>query len=324
LRNNQIQKLLILLVFLVSCGTQKSKDYSNVSGSMVVDWNSSNERVVPKIEEKATQSGLYGPVASEEPTQVISNDTVVPMALILGPGGYRALGYLSLLKELKLRNEKPHLLMGHGMGAIVASYFAFGYKSDYIEWKFFKFTKKAKDLEIYSEAWLEVVREVLIDDLLGKKIEEGRLTLMIPVFSKKLGKVTYLKRGQLTEALMANVDLLDHISSEYEPAFYQEILSPQALTDLGIGKVMVVNLLKDGINWKKGRGLLNGYFQKTSQLLDEVQFKEKVIMEYSLGRYPLDDLSGVADLLYKSKELSRKKISEYILSKNKTENANQN
>ena len=47
-------------------------------------------------------------------------------------------------------------------------------------------------------------------------------------------------------------------------------------------------------------------------------------MEYSLGRYPLDDLSGVADLLYKSKELSRKKISEYILSKNKTENANQN
>ncbi len=306
------------MIFLVSCASQKNQDYNDVTGSMVVDWNVENDRVVPKIEEGAPHENEYGPTSSEAPNKVkkkIENE--LPMALMLGPGGYRTLSYLSLLKELHLRGETPHVIIGHGLGAVLAAYYAFGYKPDYIEWKLFKFTKKAKDAEIYTKEWLNLVEEFLIDDLVGKKIEQGKLTLVIPVYSRTDKTVRFLKRGDLKDTLMANVDLLSVRSLAYRPAFYTERISKKILKELGIGKIMIVDLLVDGINWKKGKGLLNGHYQKAAQLTKDLKIEDKIMITYPLGKYPIDDLSGVADLLYRSKQLSRNKISEWILSKTK-------
>ena len=304
---------------MISCAGQKSKEYSNVAGSMVVDWNVKKDRVVPKIDEEATLGNEYGPVSRDNEQDKVIEKAELPMALLLGPGGYRTLSYLSLLKELHLRGETPHVLIGHGLGAVMAAYYAFGYKPDYIEWKIFKFTKKAENIEIYSDDWLELVEEELIDDLIGKKIEQGKLTLVIPVYDKKLGKVVYLKRGKLNDFLMVNIDLLNKRTSPYSTAFHTEVINKKILNDLGVGRIMIIDLLKNGINWKKGRGLLNGYFQKSAQLIDELKIENKIIMEYPLGKYPIDDLEDSAGLLYKSKAISRQKISEWILSKSKKE-----
>ncbi len=286
---------------------------------MVVDWNVENSRVVPKIDEGAPHGNEYGPTSNDELRSKVKEETTLPMALLLGPGGYRTLSYLSLLKELHLRGETPHVIVGHGLGAVMAAYYAFGYKPDYIEWKLFKFTKKAKDTDIYSEEWLDLVEELLIDDLNGKKIEQGKLTLVLPVYSRKDKKVLFLKRGSLKEMLMANIDVLGLRSHAYGPAFYIEIMNMSVVKDLGIGKVMIVDLLTDGINWKKGRGLLNGHYQKAAQLTEQLNIKNKIMIHYPLGKYPIDDLGGVADLLYRSKQLSREKISEWILSKSKAD-----
>ena len=142
---------------------------------------------------------------------------------------------------------------------------------------------------------------------------------MIPVYDKKLGKVVYLKRGKLNDFLMVNIDLLNKRTSPYSTAFHTEVINKKILNDLGVGRIMIIDLLKNGINWKKGRGLLNGYFQKSAQLIDELKIENKIIMEYPLGKYPIDDLEDSAGLLYKSKAISRQKISEWILSKSKKE-----
>lgn len=321
MRNNHIYQILLILIFFVSCGSQKDHSYNDVAGSMVVDWNVENNRVVPKIDEKSPRNNEYGPVAGENQKTDLKEEARLPMALILGPGGYRTLSYLSLLKELHLRNETPHVIIGHGLGAVMAAYYAFGYKPDYIEWKFFKFTKKARDTEIYSDEWLKLVEDVLIDDLANKKIEQGKLTLVVPVFSKKNKKVHFLKRGVLKNALMANVDLLGKGSSNFGPAFYITIANKKLIAALGVGKVMVVDLLADGINWKNGKGILNGYFQKAAQLMDGLDLPDGIVIDYPFGKYPIDDLSGAPDLLYQSKKVSKDKINEWILSKTEIEKA---
>ncbi len=315
MRINQLHQIFFILIFLVSCGSQKSQDYNHVAESMVVDWNIDKDRVVPKIDESSPVGNEYGPVPQEEEKIKKIEESQKPTALLLGPGGYRTLSYLSLLKELKLRGETPHVVIGHGLGAVMAAYFSFGYQPDYIEWKFFKFTKKAKDLQIYSEDWLRLVEKELIDELKEKRIEQGKLTLIVPVLSKKWNRVIYLKRGNLQKSLMANVDLLGKEKSPYRPSFFTEIINQKTLDDLGIGKVIVIDLLKDGINWKRGMGILNGHFQKSASLFQNLSIKNKVILEYPLGTYPIDDLGNSADLLYRSKEISRKKIGEWILSK---------
>jgi len=323
LRIKQKKHFIFSLIFLVSCAGQKSQEYNKVAGSMVVDWSAEKQRVVPKIDEISPAGNEYGPI-SQKSFQENNSDkkkqkdaTEQPMALLLGPGGYRTLSYLSLLKELHLRGETPHVIIGHGLASVLAAYYAFGYKPDYIEWKLFKFTKKVKDLDIYSEKWLEEVESSLIDDLASKKIEQGQLTLIVPVYSKMKRKVMYLKRGSLKEALMANVDLLEKRASAYRPGFYTEIIKKDILNDLGLGKVIIVDLLKDGINWKKGSGLLNGYFQKSSLLMNTIESIESISFVYPVGKYPIDDLSDSADLMYKSKEVSRKNINEWILDRRK-------
>lgn len=279
---------------------------------MVVDWNAENGRVVPQIDEKSPHGNEYGPVAKKSIKDDVKVVAKLPMALLLGPGGYRTLSYLSLLKELHLRNKTPHVIIGHGLGAVMAAYYAFDYKPDYIEWKFFKFMKKAKKIEIYSDEWLKLVEEILIDDLMNKKIEQGKLTLVIPVYSRKDKKVLFLKRGKLQDALMGNIDLLNKRLRSYRPAFYMEILNIKVVKALGVGKVIVVDLLDDGINWKKGKGILNGYYQKAAQLMNELKLPNEIVIHYPFGKYPIDDLGGVTDLLYQSKKISKNKINRWI------------
>jgi hypothetical protein len=297
--------ILSLLALFASCGTQKPHP-SPLDDSLTVDWTKVDQKPVPEIKDEPIAQvgplplndlGSFGPGKSNVKQEV--ND--VPRALVLGPGGYRVLGQIALLKEMKVKNFRPQVVIGHGLASIVAAYYAFGYAPDYIEWKFFKFINALDDEKPFSKEWLRLVERNLLDELQEKNIEEGKLTLIVPVRNRKSGRINYLRRGALKPALLANLDHKGFVSKKYEPAFTVALFNRGNLRKIGIGEVYLVDMVTDGITWEKGSGFLNGIFEKAATVTLKSKAKTDIMMTYRFSAFGLDEKKKIADLVYSSK-----------------------
>ncbi len=305
-----MNKLLIFaLVLFTSCAQNSVQENSNMS--MTVDWSKSEDRAIPKIEGGA-YGNQYGPSVNSEkdPNQVGSrnNDdkTLKGLALVLGAGGYRCIGYISFLKEMAMRESRtlvPNIVIGHGLASVIASYYAFGYNPDYIEWKFFGFIRKVKEVQIYSEEWLKLYESELIDELRDKRIEDSELTLMVAVYDNRLKEVKYLKRGSLREALMANVTLLS--KKKLTPAFPRSYIDKKILKKMGVENVIGIDVLSHGISWKKGNGRVNGLFEKAASQFIKSKKNLHGETSYPLKDYSLDDVSLISKIVFVSKKYSK-------------------
>ncbi len=308
-----------LLAFLVSCGSQRPHP-SPVNDSLTVDWTKVDQKPVPEIKDEPVSQ--IGPVPLENEGSFSNKKSStegtykdVPRALVLGPGLYRVLGQIALLKEMKIKGFKPQVILGHGLASIVAAYYAFGYAPDYIEWKFFKFINSLDEEKAFSKGWLRLVEKNLLDELKEKRIEEGRLTLIIPIRDRKSGRIIYLRRGALKSALMANLDHKGLISKKYEPAFTIALFSRSNLKKIGVQEVFLVDMVTDGITWGKGSGFLNGIFEKAATVTLKSTSKADIMMTYQFSAFGLDEKKKIADLVYSSKKQAidhYKKINEKL------------
>lgn len=309
---------LVLLIFIISsCGSKQTRPVS-VNDSMTVDLNAIDQKPVPKIvEAPANQIGPapLGPAPVEVRKK---KEESTPRAIILGPGGYRSIGHISFLQELTLKNLRPQVILGHGLSSIIAAYYAFGFAPDFIEWKFFKFINSLGNEDIYSSTWLEKAKRDLLKELKGKRVEEGNLTLIVPVKNRKSGKILFLKRGPLVPLLIANIDHKGIFSKKYEPAFKDRLFARNALKSIGIKELIAVDLLSKGITWVKGSGYLNGIFEKAATVSLKSEQKADIMLNYQLEEFALDDKGSVADLVFKSKELARENV-KGLLMENKSD-----
>lgn len=305
--------LLLLLLTLLGCAKQIVQKSSDMP--MTVDWTKSEDRAIPKIE-KQSYGNEYGPSFDKDEKAQVKKDTVKQkhksLALILGAGGYRSIGHISLLKEISMSDEsdlKPNVIVGHGLSAVIASYYAFGYNPDYIEWKFFGFIRKVKDLEIFSSDWLNLYKSELVNELKNKKIEDSELTLILPVYSNTLKKLKYLKRGDLYNALLANVTIVK--KAPLTAAFPYSFVNKGLLKEIGIENIIGVDLLSHGIKWKAGNGRINGLFEKAAS--QYLRNKESLFARtsYPLQEYNLDDTSLISKIVFISKEHSKSFIEAY-------------
>ncbi|MCR9203829.1 MAG: hypothetical protein NXH75_04570 [Halobacteriovoraceae bacterium] len=298
-------------LLLFSCGNQSISTTGNESNPdpLTIDLNQGDLAPVPKIEENKTEN--VGPAPKENESFIDKKSKVtevLPKAIILGPGVYRTISHISLLRELNVQGEKPNLILGHGLAAIISAYYAFGYKPDYIEWKFFKFFNEIDDERLFSKNWLEKAKKYLLNELEGKRIEGGKLTLVVPVWNEKTNSVKYLIRGNLTEALVANLDHKGFMNKDLRPAFPYGIFDKNQLESLGIKKFYVVDLLSEGISWSRGDGFYNGIFEKGAYQTAKAEDGINGFIKYDLKDFKIDDLTRLADLVYLSKKQSRVKL----------------
>lgn len=308
----KINFLLALIFFISSCGFHQVPQ-SPISDSLTVDWTKVDQKPVPKIEDLSQiQVGPspLDPITTKAPQD--GDKQQGPIALILGPGGYRVLSHISLLKEFNLKDQKPQVIVGHGLASVIAAYYAFGYAPDYIEWKFFKFINALEDEKIFSAAWLKQVKASLLEELKNKRIEEGSLTLIVPIKDRVTGKLRYKKRGPLLPALMANLDHRGHFSKKSEPAFTSDLFNRKSLRNIGIEKVIAIDLVTSGISWVQGSGFLNGVYEKGATAALKSREKADIMMTYQLDKFALDDRSKIADLVFISKNQAREKVKEMI------------
>lgn len=302
--------LILTFLFIVSCGHQKTSttDNQDYLSPLTVDINQGQDKSVPKIEEKPISQLGPKPLDEHITLQRPAEDTPSPSAIILGPGVYRTISHISLLRELNEEGEKPNVILGHGLASIIAAYYAYGYKPDYIEWKFFKFFNELDGEIPFSKEWIEFAKKFLIKELEGKRIEGGKLTLIIPVWNESLNKVVYLKRGDLHSALVANIDHKGILSKHLKPAFTYGIFDKDLLINLGIKRIYAVDLLTEGISWKRGDGFFNGVYEKGASLTLKEENKFKELIKFNLKDFKVDDLSRIADLVYLTKNQSKEKV----------------
>lgn len=314
----RIKSVLILaIVFsLASCTNNRIKNDS-AEDPLIVDWSKDERKPLPEI--KSQDNSSVGPVPNFEVLTKSNETKALPVAMILGPGLYRTLSYISLLKELEISGHGPHFIMGHGLAAVIAAYYAFGYKADFIEWKFFKFINEAKEEIVFSREWVDIARKVLIKELEGKRIEEGLLTLAVPIYNYKKKEIKFLRRGDLSTALIANLDHKNNYQTEFGPAFPYSIYDKLQLEDLGLKRVLFLDSLSAGITWVRGDGLLNGLYEKGASISIENFSNFDFVVKFPLKGFKLDSDKRVPDLVFQSKKIAKEKLKEIIKRENNNE-----
>jgi hypothetical protein len=305
-------KLFLSFIFflcLLSCETRRTQEVE-IKGT-TVDWSQLNERSKPSIDARGRQT--YGPVSIEED---VNKDQVQKdingsqaVALIFGAGLYRSMALISFLKELEVNQKfEARVIMGHGMSATIAAYYAFGRKPDYIEWKFFQFLRKTSNVKILSKEWKDIFEELLLGDFKNKRIEDSKLTLLVPIFNHQNKSVSYLKRGSLVEALLSNVNVVDF--DKDGPAFMHNFLTSKKVRVLGVSKIITLDLVSQGITWKSGSGYYNGLYEKAASQFNKLKSQDTKIESiiYPLQDYALDDSSLVSKFIFESQSYSKEQL----------------
>jgi hypothetical protein len=316
MKNKLRNKLNIILVLLLvfSCATRKV-DKSIHPGGMTVDWAKDLDRPIPKIE-KGALNNQYGPFCVDDKKsfgEVKAKKTHKVTTYVFGPGGYRSLALIPFLKKINYFQGgafKPNIVLGHGVSSIVAAYYAFGFKADYIEWKFFRFIRKVKDKDAFSLSWIHILEEELLSEFKSKNIEDSKLTLIIPVYNKGTSKVRFLRRGPLKKALLQNVTMY---SKHTKPAFTKKLVNESLIEKLGGDQIYLFDLVSKGISWRKGSGDLNGIYEKAASRVNLYKEKnEDLVLDFNFSKVELDNVDQISDLMFESKKRSEQLINEKI------------
>lgn len=294
-----------MLLFLQSCGSKDVNSNSETGAGLSINFEKPANESLPKISEgTSTNIGPQAPL-NENPI-VANNNSEKPdiNIFVLAPGIFRVVSYLPVISELELRNEKPKVIIGHGLGATLGALYAFGYKPDFIEWKFFKFSKEVEDLRVFSNEWLEKYEDILINDISSRRVEEGELTLVVPVKNKETNKVEFKTRGKLGELLKANIDLLQEGNKNYTEGFTSKLIDFDEFKQFGQSRFFLIDSISSGLSWKHGNGLLNGKYQKAISVLNKINKDKIQYIDLPLKKYQLDDANSLPDLIQYSREVA--------------------
>ena len=300
----------VVLSLIVSCQSKRQHDRGGTTEAMTVNYDNSPVKSVPKIEEQPVNVAV-GPVPLKGQENIIKErKEKAVLAMVLGAGLYRSIAVVPLLKKLKENAVDPIVIMGHGLSAVMAAYYSFGYKPDYIEWKFFKFFNELENEKPFTSKWLKLLDTKLLADLADKNIEDGKITLLLPLWKSEKNKVVFLKRGNLRKALLASVDPYNKLNLLYKPAYTHGVVPLKELKDLGVTKVLSVDYLSSGISWKRGDGFLNGTYQKAASIQnkEKEKLKNNIWLTFPLKEFALDDVSTLSDLVHKSRSYSNEAI----------------
>lgn len=194
----------------------------------------------------------------ESPTpskaQSESEPTPKKVALILGPGGYKAFAHAGVIKELKKKNIPINAVVGMEWGALVGALFAQRGQISEAEWKLYKLEKidlnsggffsRKKDIQS-----VRVLDGYLKENLNVADINQTAVPFYCPSLSVLQGAMNWQDRGSLAKGVSNCLS--------YPPLFQnpQQMVAgllsfdeiALRLKKEGFNVIILVNVLGDGI-----------------------------------------------------------------------------
>ncbi|AYF43594.1 MULTISPECIES: patatin-like phospholipase family protein [unclassified Halobacteriovorax] len=168
------------------------------------------------------------------------------IGVAFGGGAAKGIAHIGVLKAFEEKNIKISYVSGTSVGAIVASYYAFGKNYE-------DFQELAKKLNYKdSISWTipkkgffstKSIREMIIKDLGDVNIEDAQIPLAICTTDISTGEQVIFHRGNLADAICASVCV--------PGAFIPQVIEGRTLVDGGITENVPVSPL-----YKMGAGII--------------------------------------------------------------------
>lgn len=231
----------------------------------------------------------------------------VRIGLSLGPGLYRAINYVSLLKFLERQNLTPQVLTGTGFGAIVAAMYASGMTPEVIEWNFYRYFKEKRKHRPFESEWLEEIDTLLLEKLKNKNLQDTSKKFYITLYNSKTKKTYYFDKGNIRELLLLNLRLSNSIDRrkkgvQYTAAFESEVFNPGLMKRLGVDFAIGADVLGSKFDFEDSNEFLIGVFGRAAGKI----LREKKGFDYfysiPLQKMSLDSTENGAFYLLKTQE----------------------
>lgn len=175
------------------------------------------------------------------------------VALILGPGGYKAFAHAGVIKELRKNNIPIHKVVGLEFGALVGGLFAQRGQINEAEWKLYKLEKTDLDgagffsnkTEMRS---LKILDEYLKENLDARDVSNATVPFFCPSLHLNQGTVLWQDSGSMVSAVrncLAYPPLFNSPQPIVAGLFSLDEIA-RRLKSEGFDILILVNVLGDG------------------------------------------------------------------------------
>ncbi len=300
---------LIIPMILLGCSSFNNQQHSPRDFGVVVDVGAH-----PTASLEISNEGGEGPVIAENDDYVDRQEKKAKKvtAIVFGPGGNRTAAHVSFIKAMERHKLSAHIATGSGLGAVVATLYASGLRSDRIEWFFYKFFKETKGYQLFSSSWVDVVQKVLREEFGKRRIEELPIAVIIPLYDTEERRVQYFSRGPIVELLTENLKLSHNRQSRFLSSFQWEILPIRFLKSYGADVTIGVNVLGNEVLFDHWDDYLLGVFGKAIAMSKDSSKELDLNIDLLTGDYPIDGTKGIPLFIQKSYDVAYEKVDEYL------------
>lgn len=235
------------------------------------------------------------------------------IALVLGPGIYRTINYVSFLKILERQNLAPDIVTGTGFGAIVAAMYATGMTPEVIEWNFYKYFKEKKKNKPFDKEWSTEVDEVLLSKFKNLNIQDTKKKLFLTLYNHRTGKTYYFDKGNIRDLLLQNLRLSNNpVESKsgqiYSAPFEKEVFNAKLLQKLGAEFTISADVLGSKFDFDTTNEFLLGVLGKAASRIQKEKREFDYSVTFPLGTMNLDSTKDSSLHLQKTYEFMQKQL----------------
>jgi hypothetical protein len=229
------------------------------------------------------------------------------IGLSLGPGLYRTINYVSLLKFLERQNLPPQMITGTGFGAIVAAMYASGMTPEVIEWNFYRYFKEKRKYRPYESEWLEEIDSLLLEKLKNKNIQDTSKKFYITLYNAKTKKTYYFNKGNIRDHLLMSLKLSNSVdprqkTAQYTAAFESEVFNPGLMKRLGIDFAIGADVLGTKFDFEDSNEFLIGVYGRAAGRIAKQKRGFDYFYSIPLSKMSLDSTENGAFYLLKTQE----------------------
>ncbi len=321
---NRILPLALLFSFVVGCAPLRPPTPKGAATTDIQPQNIPAQVDMGLPTEIGTNSGATPQLIPNEETVRLGDrggDVFVPvedsigqgvsrklrMGLSLGPGLYRAINYVSVLKFLERQNLSPQVITGTGFGAIVAAMYASGMTPEVIEWNFYRYFKEKRKYRPYDSEWLEEIDTLLLEKLKNKNIQDTSKKFYITLYSSKTKKTYYFDKGNIRDLLLMNLKLSNSVNTskkgnQYTAAFENEVFNARLMKKLGVDFAIGADILGSKFDFEDSNEFLIGVYGRVAGRISREKKGFDYFYSLPLSKMSLDSTENSAFYLLKTQE----------------------
>lgn len=323
---NRLFSLALIFTFVVACAPLRTSTPKGPSNTEVHTPNVPAQVDMGLPAEIGTNSGATPQLIPNEETVRLGDrggDVYIPveesatigqgvskkirLGLSLGPGLYRAINYVSVLKFLERQNLSPQIITGTGFGAIVAAMYASGMTPEVIEWNFYRYFKEKRKYRPYDTEWLEEIDTLLLEKLRNKNIQDTSKKFYITLYSSKTKKTYYFDKGNIRDLLLMNLKLSNSANAskkgnQYTAAFENEVFNARLMKKLGVDFAIGADILGSKFDFEDSNEFLIGVYGRVAGRISREKKGFDYFYSLPLSQMSLDSTENSAFYLLKTQE----------------------